>query len=148
MSAFFGWLFDPIIALVKGVFLYGSLGVAVVLVSGLVLRFISGVTGWLIACGLGAAIVIGASGSAYFGAAQNAKTQAEIAQLKFDKAKVEQDLAAQVAANAKQDEIEAKQAKQIEADQVSMEKLAALIKSHEGDASACVFPDELNEIFK
>ena len=86
---------------------------------------------------------------------QNAKTQAEIAQLKFDKAKVEQDLAAQVAANAKQDEIEKAQSAQLEADKAQMDRLSALIAKHarppilgHADTSDCIFPDELDEIFR
>ena len=144
IASFFGLIFGTIWTTLKLAAVGGVIGAAS-LAGG---RLVGGLQGFIVAAALGAMLVVGVYGSGYLGAASDARNAAEIAQLKIEKAKLQKDFDVQVAANAKQDEITANQAKQLEADKASMDKIQALIKSHEGDASACVFPDELDAIFK
>lgn len=144
IAAFFGTL----LAGIKTTMVLAVIGAAVGVGSLLIGRLVSGLQGYGAAAVLGAVVLVGAYGSTAFDSYRVRAKDSEIAQLKIEKAKLERDQAAQVAANAKQDEVVSAQAKQLEDDKAQMEKLEALAAKHKGDSKACVYPDELREIFR
>ena len=144
IAAFFATLLGGI----KTTLMLGLIGAAVGVCSMAIGRLIGGLQGYGAAAVLGAVVLVGAYGSAAFDGARARQAEAKIAQLNFEKAKLAQGLAAQVAAASTQDEIQAKQAAQIEDDRAKLAKLGEIIQVHKGDTSKCVYPDELNHIFR
>lgn len=144
ITSFFTTLFSGIWTTLTLAVIGAAVGVGSLVIG----RLITGLEGYAAAAVLGAVVLVGAYGSAAFDGISTRQKEAEISQLKTEKAALERDQAAQVAANAKQDEIVSAQAKQLEADKAQMEKLQALAEKHKGEASACVYPDELREIFR
>jgi predicted lipid-binding transport protein (Tim44 family) len=143
ISAFFATLIGGIKTTLVLAFIGAMVGICALGIG----RLISGLTGYIAAAALGALVLVGAYGSTAFDGARARKAEQKIAQLEHEKARLARDLDVQRAASAEQDKIQEAQAAQIEADKAALAKLDEIIKSHGGDTSQCIFPDELDQIF-
>jgi len=142
-------MFGSIIAIfgtIKALLTMAALGAGVGGLSWCAARIIPGLSGLVIACVVGGAVVIGTGGAGYFTATSNCADQAKFNALQLEKAKVEQQLEVERSAAAVQDEVLAEQAETLAENEKVLDKLQAAIASHEGDAECVLHPDELEAI--
>ena len=131
---------------IKALLAMAALGAATGGASWVAARLFPGMGGLAAACVIGGAVVIGSGGAGFMTATSNCANQAKLNELRFEKARVEQELAAQKAAAVVQDEVLTEQAAKLEENAKVLGLLDEIIVGH-ADADECVlFPDELEAI--
>ena len=140
------WLLG-IFGTIKAILTMLALGAGVGAVSWAAGKFIPGLwTSFIIACALGAAVVTGTGGAGYFKAADQCANEARLNEMRFENARLEQELEAAKAAAAVQDDVLAEQAHTLADNEAVLDKLRAAISNHADDDECVLNPDELEAI--
>ena len=142
-------MFGTIIAIfgtLKALLTMAALGAGVGGLSWAAARMIPGFTGLVVACVLGGAVVIGTGGAGYFTATSNCADAAKLNQLKFEKARLQQELDAAIATAEVQDEIVMEQQEVLEDNAKILGRLNDLVSAHKDDTECVLYPDELEAI--
>ena len=142
-------MFTGIIAIfgtIKALLTLLALGAGTGLISWGAARLLPGLTGLVAACVLGGAVVIGTGGAGYLTATSNCANEAKLSELRFEKARLQQELDVAKESAAIQDRVVAEQQGVLESNAKVLGKLNDLVSAHKDDTECVLFPDELEAI--